>query len=468
LQTKDNRRGNIAILVTLVGLGIVTLGIFAGKKLIDVGTRMLPKAEGPAVTSLLFLSEADSYVDFSAPGQNFGSSPTIRVNGISSQLREGFLRFNITGIEGTVTKAELKLTSDDNGTDKGPVVYAADNNWSEAGINYDNKPAKSGDAIADLGAININTTITIDVTSVISGNGLFSFTLVPTSTDGVRFFSKEAGSNRPILTITYETPTPTQELTESPSITAEEPVPPTVTQTPVITPTDVPTLTVTPTFTITPTKSPTPYVMCTPPACNTGEIYYCSGDCFGGCGTVCVTQPPENVPTATSTPSPTISPAACNQTCNYSVNPQIICQEGLICHNLDPSPLVGASGLCRNNECPLNEWCQCDLTQCVPKPTGCNIPEPIWVTPVPTLPVGCNPPPAGWCNELTITPTPIEIIDFHPGDANENGAVDGVDYVIWLNHYNQETVNGHKDGDFNGNGITDGLDYVIWLNNYGK
>jgi len=55
-----------------------------------------------------------------------------------------------------------------------------------------------------------------------------------------------------------------------------------------------------------------------------------------------------------------------------------------------------------------------------------------------------------------------------PADANGDGMVDGVDYVIWLNHYNQETVNGHKDGDFNGNGITDGLDYVIWLNNYGK
>lgn len=60
----------------------------------------------------------------------------------------------------------------------------------------------------------------------------------------------------------------------------------------------------------------------------------------------------------------------------------------------------------------------------------------------------------------TPTPTP------KPGDANEDGKVDGQDYIIWLNHYNQTTGNGIDDGDFNKSGKVDGLDYVIWLNNY--
>jgi hypothetical protein len=54
-----------------------------------------------------------------------------------------------------------------------------------------------------------------------------------------------------------------------------------------------------------------------------------------------------------------------------------------------------------------------------------------------------------------------------PGDANGDGKVDGIDYVIWLNHYNQATINGPKDGDFNNDGKVDGIDYVIWLTNYG-
>jgi len=55
-----------------------------------------------------------------------------------------------------------------------------------------------------------------------------------------------------------------------------------------------------------------------------------------------------------------------------------------------------------------------------------------------------------------------------PGDANGNGKVDGLDYVIWLNNYNKTVTNGASSGDFNNSGKVDGLDYVIWLNNYNK
>ena len=51
------------------------------------------------------------------------------------------------------------------------------------------------------------------------------------------------------------------------------------------------------------------------------------------------------------------------------------------------------------------------------------------------------------------------------GDANADGKVDGIDYVIWLQNYNK-SVSGAGSGDFNVNGFVDGLDYVIWLNNY--
>lgn len=55
-----------------------------------------------------------------------------------------------------------------------------------------------------------------------------------------------------------------------------------------------------------------------------------------------------------------------------------------------------------------------------------------------------------------------------PGDANGDNKVDGVDYLTWLNHYNQNTTNGQRDGDFNNSGKVDGADYIIWLTNYGK
>jgi hypothetical protein len=47
----------------------------------------------------------------------------------------------------------------------------------------------------------------------------------------------------------------------------------------------------------------TEVLMCTPPPCKKGEVYYCPGDCPGGCGTICVTPTPK--PTETATPHPT-------------------------------------------------------------------------------------------------------------------------------------------------------------------
>ena len=48
-------------------------------------------------------------------------------------------------------------------------------------------------------------------------------------------------------------------------------------------------------------------VVCTPPPCQEGEVYYCEGDCPGGCGTQCAT------PTAdlTDTPFPVCTPPPC-------------------------------------------------------------------------------------------------------------------------------------------------------------
>lgn len=55
-----------------------------------------------------------------------------------------------------------------------------------------------------------------------------------------------------------------------------------------------------------------------------------------------------------------------------------------------------------------------------------------------------------------------------PGDANSDGKVDDLDYVIWINHYGSSNATGPSQGDFNNDQHVDDLDYVIWSNNYGK
>ena len=51
------------------------------------------------------------------------------------------------------------------------------------------------------------------------------------------------------------------------------------------------------------------------------------------------------------------------------------------------------------------------------------------------------------------------------GDANYDGCVDGLDFVIWSNNYDTGTIWWWQ-GDFNEDGVVDGLDYVLWSNNY--
>ncbi len=65
---------------------------------------------------------------------------------------------------------------------------------------------------------------------------------------------------------------------------------------------------------------------------------------------------------------------------------------------------------------------------------------------------------------IPVTPTPINFSK--PGDANGDGRVDGLDYVIWVDNYGFINVSSPSQGDFNEDGRVDGLDYVIWVDNY--
>ena len=53
-----------------------------------------------------------------------------------------------------------------------------------------------------------------------------------------------------------------------------------------------------------------------------------------------------------------------------------------------------------------------------------------------------------------------------PGDGDGNGIVDGMDYQVWQNGYQQSPA-GFSRGDYDCNGVIDGLDYNIWQNYYG-
>ncbi len=54
---------------------------------------------------------------------------------------------------------------------------------------------------------------------------------------------------------------------------------------------------------------------------------------------------------------------------------------------------------------------------------------------------------------------------FVPCDANLDGVVNGGDYTVWADNYQQTGV-GQPGGDFNGDGVVDGGDYTLWADSY--
>jgi hypothetical protein len=106
----------------------------------------------------------------------------------------------------------------------------------------------------------------------------------------------------PISTTTLAPPPPP---TPTPTSTRLSPSPMTATPVP-ITPVDTLPPTLTPTTRS--SSTPTPAVLCTPPPCKPGEVYFCPGVCPGGCGVQCVTPMPSVTPTSTHTPTPTRTP----------------------------------------------------------------------------------------------------------------------------------------------------------------
>ena len=143
---------------------------------------------------------ADAMVSAGSPAKNYGAYDYIR--GLLSPPDEyrSYLRFDVSGVSGTVTRAVIRLYVTD-GTDNAGAWYTVAPTWSETTLAWSNAPSIAGTPVASVGAAAVNTWIEIDVTSAVAGNGTVSFAALPSSTNSVRFSSKE-GLNPPQLVIT--------------------------------------------------------------------------------------------------------------------------------------------------------------------------------------------------------------------------------------------------------------------------
>ncbi|MCV0404469.1 MAG: DNRLRE domain-containing protein [Chloroflexi bacterium] len=144
-------------------------------------------------SSTTIVAEADGYVDEARSTTNYGSSTTLESDGDSGRRNEAFMRFNVAGLTGSIVSAKVRIFVT-NSTVDGPRIYSSATGWDESAVRWADRPALTGNPLADAGSMSSGSWYEFTVTGAITGNGLYSFSLVATSTDGMKFGSRESST----------------------------------------------------------------------------------------------------------------------------------------------------------------------------------------------------------------------------------------------------------------------------------
>src|SRR5215213_5735325 len=134
-----------------------------------------------------FTPAADAYVDASLPDTNFGKKTSISVD--ASPVVVGYVRFSVSGV-GSTSSARLRVYADTSNSKGFEVRPVADTTWGETTINGSNAPTR-GAVIGTSGPVTAGVWYTVDVSSAVSGDGVYSFALTTVSGTATRYSSRE-------------------------------------------------------------------------------------------------------------------------------------------------------------------------------------------------------------------------------------------------------------------------------------
>lgn len=143
-----------------------------------------------ASKTLTFNSTEDATIRKSSGNSNYGTRVTLESD-LSSE-KHFFLKFNVSGI-GTsqIASAKLRLYATDSSNVGGVFRKVSSNSWSERTLTWNNAPAAETATLATLGAVKSGNWYEVDVTSSVVADGVVSYRVSSTSTDGADFTSKE-------------------------------------------------------------------------------------------------------------------------------------------------------------------------------------------------------------------------------------------------------------------------------------
>jgi hypothetical protein len=150
------------------------------------------------VNTFTFNPAADAYVNESNASGNYGALTTLRAD--ASPILRSYLRFDVQGLSGTITRAALRIFTNSGSSTGYEVRSVADNSWVEGAINFSNAPAFDG-VIGASGPFGTGAWTMVDITPLITGDGSYSIALTTTNNTAFSLASRETGTNAPQLII---------------------------------------------------------------------------------------------------------------------------------------------------------------------------------------------------------------------------------------------------------------------------
>ncbi len=168
---------------------------------IDAAANRSAASDPVSVTTaaiVVLAAVADAQVQADVPGSNFGTAKSLRVDG--SPVTRSFLRFDVTGLTGAITKATLRVWRLNTASHSGFAVHAvANTTWGETAVTWNSQPAFTATATATTGPVAAGPSyVDLDVTTLVTGQGLRSLMLDTASSTSISIDSRE-GSHKPTL-----------------------------------------------------------------------------------------------------------------------------------------------------------------------------------------------------------------------------------------------------------------------------
>jgi len=142
-----------------------------------------------AATMLTFAPVADTTLKADSPTSNSGSLGSIQVDG--SPVKDGLLKFTVSGVPAGVARATLRLYTVDSSDIGGIFSRAGDSSWAENTVTWSNAPVADPSPAASLGRVVAGTWYEVDLTSIVTGNGTYAVRISSPSTNGADYASKE-------------------------------------------------------------------------------------------------------------------------------------------------------------------------------------------------------------------------------------------------------------------------------------